>query len=203
VPAGLGGSHEFETWLAPVLEPAHTASVQEPHGEIAKVEHAAEETLEHAEHDPFEYLLMVISVLVAGCGILLAWLTYVKKAIDPARFSEAWAGVPYRTVFEKYYVDEIYQAVFVDGVLGLSKFLAAFDRVVIDGIVNGAATVTRWIAVADGAFDRVVIDGAVNLVGSVTMWVGARARQVQTGHIYSYLYAIVIGVVLIMFARLL
>jgi len=203
VPAGLGGSHAFETWLAPVLEPAHEASVQEPHGAVAKVEHAAEETLEHAEHDPFEYLLMVISVAVAGCGILLAWLMYVKKAIDPARFSEAWAGVPYRTVFEKYYIDEIYQAVFVAGVLGLSKFLAAFDRVVIDGIVNGAATVTRWIAVADGAFDRVVIDGAVNLVGSATMWVGARARQVQTGHIYSYLYAIVIGVVLIMFARLL
>jgi hypothetical protein len=35
------------------------------------------------------------------------------------------------------------------------------------------------------------------------MWFGSRARQIQTGHIYSYLYAIVIGVVVIMFARLL
>jgi hypothetical protein len=35
------------------------------------------------------------------------------------------------------------------------------------------------------------------------MWVGARARAVQTGHIYSYLYAIVIGFVVIIFVRLL
>jgi len=204
VPGGLGGSHLFETWLAPVLEAGHeVAPAHEPHGAVAKLEHAAEETLQHAEHDPLEYLLMAVSVLVAMGGILLAWLMYVKKAIDPARFSEAWAGVPYRLVFEKYYVDEIYQAVFIRGTLGLSKALSAFDRVVIDGIVNGAATLTRLIAVADGAFDRIVVDGAVNLVGSVTMWIGARARQLQTGHIYSYLYAIVIGVVVIMFARLL
>jgi NADH-quinone oxidoreductase subunit L len=203
VPGGLGGSHQFETFLAPVLEPADIAPVHEPHGEVAKIEHAAEETVHYAENDPFQYLLMVISVTVAGFGILLAWLVYEKKAIDPARFSEAWDGVPYRTVLNKYYVDEIYEAVFVNGALGLSKFLAAFDRVVIDGLVNGAATVTRWISFADGAFDRYVVDGIVNLVGSVTMWIGAKARAIQTGHIYSYLYAIVIGVVAIMFARLL
>jgi len=203
VPGGLGGSHRFETWLAPVLEPGHAAPAHEPHGLVKEVEHAAEATLEHAAHDPLEYLLMAISVLVAGGGILLAWLMYVRGKVDPAFFSDAWAGVPYRTVFHKYYVDEIYQAVVVNGTLGLSKMLSAFDRIVVDGIVNGVATVTRLVALADGAFDRYVVDGFVNLVGSVTMWIGARARAVQTGHIYSYLYAIVIGFVVIMFARLL
>jgi NADH-quinone oxidoreductase subunit L len=206
VPGALGGSHVFETWLAPVLEPGRAAAPADahaPHGAVATLEHAAEETLHHVEHDPFEYILMGFSVLVALSGILLAWLLYLKKSIDPARFSEAWAGVPYRTVLNKYWVDEIYDAVFVRGTLGLARFLAAFDRIVVDGLVNGAATVTRWIAQADGAFDRYVVDGFVNLVGSVTMWVGGRARAVQTGHIYSYLYAIVIGVVVIMFARLL
>ena len=203
VPGGLGGSHRFETWLAPVLEPAHEAPAHEPHGLVKKVEHAAEETIEHAEHDPLEYLLMVISVLVAGGGILLAWLMYVRGKIDPGFFSDAWAGVPYRTIFNKYYVDEIYEAVFVNGVLGLSKMLSAFDRIVVDGIVNGVATLTRLIAQADGAFDKYVVDGIVNGVGSVTLWIGARARAVQTGHIYSYLYAIVIGFVVVMFARLL
>ena len=82
--------------------------------------------------------------------------------------------------------------------------MPAFDRIVVDGIVNGVATLTRLIAQADGAFDKYVVDGLVNAVGSVTLWVGARARAVQTGHIYSYLYAIVIGfVVVIAFARLL
>ena len=203
VPGGLGGSHRFETFLAPVLEPAHEAPAHEPHGLVPKLEHAAEETLAHAEHDPLEYLLMVISVLVAGGGILLAWLMYVRGSIAPDFFSEAWAGVPYRTVFNKYWVDEIYEAVVVNGTLGLSKMLATFDRVVVDGIVNGVATLTRLVAQAEGAFDKYVVDGIVNGVGSVTMWIGARARAVQTGHIYSYLYAIVIGFVVIMFARLL
>jgi NADH-quinone oxidoreductase subunit L len=74
---------------------------------------------------------------------------------------------------------------------------------VIDGLVNGAATLVKLVAQADGMFDKYVVDGVVNLVGSVTLWIGARARAVQTGHIYSYLYAIVIGFVVIMFARLL
>ena len=54
-------------------------------------------------------------MLVAGGGILLAWLMYVRGKIDPSFFSER-AGVPYRTIFNKYYVDEIYEAVFVNGV---------------------------------------------------------------------------------------
>ncbi len=206
VPGALGGNHAFETWLAPVLDPAHAAPAHDAHaahGAVAKLEHAAEDTLHHVEHDPFEYILMAFSVLIAGGGIFLAWLVYLRKSIDPARFSEAWAGVPYRTVLNKYYVDEIYEATVVRGTLGLSRFLSTFDRVIVDGLVNGVATVTRWVAQAEGAFDRYVVDGFVNLVGSVTMWFGSRAREVQTGHIYSYLYAIVIGVVVIMFARLL
>ncbi|MEI8155100.1 MAG: hypothetical protein WCG92_26505, partial [Hyphomicrobiales bacterium] len=50
---------------------------------------------------------------------------------------------------------------------------------------------------------EVVVDGLVNLVGSTSLALGNRARELQTGHIYSYLYAIVIGVVVVMFARLL
>ncbi len=206
VPGGLGGSHRFETWLAPVLEPGHAAApahAAAAHGPIAELEHATEETLHHAEHDPLEYLLMVVSVLVAAGGILLAWLVYVKKAVSPERFTEAWAGVPYKLVFNKYYVDEIYEATFVRGTLVLSRILSAFDRVVIDGVVNGTAALTRLLSALEGAFDRYVVDGLVNFVGSVTLWFGSRARRIQTGHIYSYLYAIVIGVVVIMFARLL
>jgi NADH-quinone oxidoreductase subunit L len=205
VPSALGGNHAFETWLAPVLEPGHAAPAAHGagHGVVAAVEHAAADTLHHVEHDPFEYVLMSVSVLVALGGILLAWLIYMRKALSAERFTEAWAGVPYKLVLNKYYVDEIYEATFVRGTLLLSRALAAFDRIVIDGLVNGAATVTRALSAADGAFDRYVVDGLVNLIGSVTLWIGNRARQIQTGHIYSYLYAIVIGVVVIMFARLL
>ena len=63
--------------------------------------------------------------------------------------------------------------------------------------------VVRQVSALEGAFDRGVVDGLVNLVGSTSLALGNRARELQTGHIYSYLYAIVIGVVVVMFARLL
>jgi NADH-quinone oxidoreductase subunit L len=180
------------------------------HGVVGTVEHGAEVLAHDAEalahnvaHDPMEYVLMGFSVLVALSGIFLAYLTYYRKAIDPDFFARSFGGVPHRLVYNKYYVDEIYEATFVRGTLLLSRFLSTFDRVVIDGVVNGAGWVTRQISVLEGAFDRYVVDGIVNLVGAVSLGIGNRVRRLQTGHIYSYLYAIAIGVVVIMFARLL
>ena len=186
VPTALGGSHVFETWLEPVME---HAGIQARHG------------LEHV-HDPTEYVLMLLSVLVALGGIGVAWLMYAAKTVDPAIFSDAWGGVPYRLVYNKYWVDEIYEATVVRGVILLSRGLAAFDRVVVDGLVNAVGTIARLASAANGLFDKYVIDGLVNLIGAVMLWLGNRARQVQTGHIYSYLYVIVIGFVVVMFARL-
>ena len=191
--------HLFNDWLAPVLAPetlghaAHGAP-----GALAE----AEAVLHHVEHDPMEYLLMAFSVCVAFGGIALAWLVYARQAISPDRFASVLGGVPYRVVFNKYYVDEIYEATIVRGTVALARGLAAFDRVVVDGTVNGAATVVRGIARVDGAFDRIVVDGAVNLVGAISLWLGNRARSLQTGHVYSYLYAIVVGVAVVLVTRL-
>lgn len=192
--------HLFNDWLAPVMAPetlgqaAHSVS-----GGLAQ----AKEVVHPIEHDPMEYLLMGLSVALALGGILLAWLVYLKGAISADRFSEALGGVPYRIVLNKYYVDEIYEATVVRGTVVLARGLALFDRVVVDGVVNGVATIVRGVAVVEGAFDRVVVDGLVNLVGAVSLWLGNRARRLQTGHVYSYLYAIVAGVVVVLFARLL
>ena len=209
VPGALGGHHIFDNWLAPVFamgqqaagaagHAAHGAA----HGAVGALVSDAKHLALHVEHDPFEYILMGVSVLVAASGILLAWLVYGKKAIAPERFSDVLAGVPYKIIYNKYYVDEIYQATIVRGTLAISRLLAGFDRIFIDGAVNGSAWIVRVVATVEGAFDRYVVDGAVNLVGAVSLWFGNRARALQTGHIYSYLYAIVIGVVVVMFVRL-
>ena len=207
VPSALGGHHIFDNWLAPVMGGGgHGAAAG--HGTAAAHSLAAElvQDVEHVAHsvahDPFEYILMGLSVLIAMGGILLAWLIYVKKAIAPERFSEILAGVPYNLVYNKYFVDEVYESTFVRGTLSLATLLANFDRIVIDGIVNGAAAVTRLVATVESAFDRYVVDGMVNGVGAVSLWAGNRMRAIQTGHIYSYLYAIVIGVAVVLFARL-
>jgi len=203
VPGALGGHHAFDTWLAPVFAGSHPVVAVHGAGTVvAELGADVEHVVHSVEHDPFEYVLMAVSVLVAMGGILLAWLIYIRKAIAPERFSDVLAGVPYNLVFNKYYVDEFYEATVIRGTLALSTFLAAFDRVVIDGIVNGAATVTRLVATAEGAFDKYLVDGAVNAVGSVSLWAGNRVRAIQNGHIYSYLYAIVIGVAVMLFVQL-
>jgi NADH-quinone oxidoreductase subunit L len=158
----------------------------------------------HAGHhlDPIEYVTMVISVVVAIGGILIARAMYKTKTMSPDRVAGLAGGAIYRTVYNKYYVDEFYQAVFIDSLLTLTRVAAWFDQHVIDFIVNGAATVTTWIARLDGLFDQYVVDGAVNGVAAVSAFLGGRARRLQTGSINGYLYVIVIAVVGVMLAQL-
>jgi NADH-quinone oxidoreductase subunit L len=128
---------------------------------------------------------------------------YKTKTISPEIVSNIAGGALHRVVYNKYYVDELYEAVFVNGLLALTRACALFDRLVIDGIVNLTATVTTIVSAAHGIFDRYVVDGAVNGVGAVTSFLGARARRLQTGGINAYLYVIVIAVVGVMVAQLL
>jgi NADH-quinone oxidoreductase subunit L len=183
VPHALGGpvgvAHVFNDWLAPVFG---------GHGPVEGAAHAGPSRL--AE----ELLLMAFSVAVAAGGVGLAYLMYYRKTIHPETFSEAAGGVPYRTVLNKYWVDELYQLVFVEGLLALTRILAWFDQYVIDGVVNGAAAVTRAWSAVTGLFDDTVVDGAVNGVADGTYAVGQRLRWIQTGAITSYLYVVLIGV---------
>jgi len=203
LPAPVVGHHLFDSWLDPVLAPsAHIVTAPEGHGVVGEVVKETEVFAEHVEHDPMEYTLMLTSVLIALAGIGLAWLIYVRRALSADRFAEVLGGVPYRLVYNKYYLDEIYEVTFVRGALALSRLLAAFDRVVIDGIVNGSALVVRGASALEGWIDNHIVDGTVNLIGAICLWFGNRARSLQTGHIYSYLYAIVIGVAVVLFVRL-
>jgi NADH-quinone oxidoreductase subunit L len=162
----------FEEWHAPVMH--HGA-----HGESPLV---------------LELSLMALSVLVAGVGIGLAYLMYYRGRPRPEVFSTALGGVPYRVLRDKYYVDELYDLVFVRGTLLLCRLAAWFDAHVIDGIVNLSAAVTRGVSGVSGVIDLWVVDGAVNLVADTTQFVGQRVRNVQTGAITAYLYVVLLGV---------
>ncbi|MBI3795599.1 MAG: NADH-quinone oxidoreductase subunit L [Deltaproteobacteria bacterium] len=175
VPAALGGSNRFEQWLEPVLVGGHG--------------HAAHVT-EHAV-ESLEYLLMIASVGIAVAGILLAYQMYYRKTLSPEVFSSAGGGAFYDLVYNKYYIDEIYQATFVRGTLALCWLGANFDLYVIDYLVNGAARLTAFIAWLNGWFDNLVIDGLVNAIADGIFAIGNRLRQIQTGSINVYLYVIV------------
>ena len=90
---------------------------------------------------------------------------------------------------------------FVNGTLVLARFWSAFDAYIVDGIVNGAAALTRFASWLNGLFDAYIIDGIVNAVANFTFWVGNKVRRVQTGNINSYLYGILMAMALAIYVK--
>ena len=78
---------------------------------------------------------------------------------------------------------------------GLGNFLSRFDANVIDGIVNGSATLTRVAAWISGLFDREVVDRMVNMVAEVVNSFSLVFRKLQTGLMQRYALFFVFGVV--------
>ena len=174
----LWSGHEplLESFLAPSLPAAEKVPFRE------------------ASHST-ELLFQLIGVGIAVVGWAGARALYLDaKSTVPERlkatFPRAWA-----VVFNKYYVDELYQATVVRFSLWWSRALYWFDQNVIDGLVNGVATVGRTIAYIDAAFDQKVVDGAVNLLADSFLHGGARLRRLQTGRIQAYLFGALAGAV--------
>lgn len=112
----------FNQFLSPVVHPAHKA-------------HVSLGT---------EWLLILISIIVALAGIFIAYLFYLKKPEVPQKLA---AGFPflYKLLYNKYYVDEAYDYVFVRPTIKGSEFVyKKFDLNVIDGAVNGTASGTGF-----------------------------------------------------------
>ena len=142
-------------------------------------------------------IAMVLSICVAGLGILLSWLFYHRR-----RFSAEGVATTFRPVYNlfwnKYYFDEFYDGVLVALTVWKSRLFAKFDLSIIDGIVNGVGQITRDIFAAFiGFFDNRVVDGLVNRVAEVTWAAGGRIRKIQTGAIQTYLFVVLGGIVLI------
>jgi len=172
-------------------EPAFVLAVQEADGAAG----------EHAEdHTALEWTLMLISTTVALAGIGLAYQIYgrAKPADEPAK---RFGGL-YSAMWNKYWVDELYDAVFVNRAKDLGRALWVFDDAVLDGTVNGVAAATKQSATASKEFDGRVIDGTVNGVAN-SVWSGSWIfRALQTGMVQNYALVIAIGVFVLVSAYL-
>jgi NADH-quinone oxidoreductase subunit L len=201
----IPGGNRFEHFLAPVFEAAagHETAVAEGAAALGGGEHAlagaASETVSGALHaaagahgGAMEYVLMLVSLGIACTGIALAHLFYVRRPEIPGALVERFQGV-YRTLLNKYWVDELYAATVLRGVKGLSRGLARFDLRVIDGLVNGVAWLARLVSWFGGAIDRYIVDGAVNGVAWIVRSLGGQARRLQSGVVQSYVLAVFVG----------
>src|SRR5581483_2133630 len=169
VPGSLGGSNRFDHFLGPVfrstapaLNAAHTAP-----GETAPPENQTEGTEPQTGHST-ELAFTGISVLAGLLGLGLAYLLYYRRPELPHRIATS-LGSFYEAVRNKYYVDEIYAAIFIKPLIdGSSKVLwKGIDQGVIDNSVNDAA---------DGARD-----------------VSDAVRRMQSGNIRSYASWVALG----------
>ena len=151
-------------------------------------------TVYHLGHAT-EWALMGLSVAIAALGWWTARTLYQKDGTWT--WVKGFTGrhpVLYKTVFNKYYVDEFYGATAVGGTLGLSRATAAFDQKIVDGAVNGMRHATVGTSLFSGIFDLKVVDGLVNLVAGMNKFFGDLLRKVQTGVVQNYVLVFALGV---------
>ena len=114
---------------------------------------------------------MAVSVVIALIGIGIAYLFYIKNPALPKQLAEK-RKILYKLIFNKYYVDEIYQILFVNSLKNFGTGLwKGFDEFIIDGTVNGIAYLIGWIS------------GVM--------------RRMQTGLVQNYAFSMIIGGVIL------
>jgi NADH-quinone oxidoreductase subunit L len=178
-PESLGGSDRFAEFLAPVM--AHHA------GEATE---AAASTSGGAT----EYILMLLSVLVAVTGIWLARRFYIDKPEVPEKIA-ASSPFLYDLLYHKYYVDELYDAMFVNRTKDLAQTLGNFDVGIINGIaVDGSGRLTRVVSRISIWWDTWIVDGLVNLAARFVWVLSFPARILQSGRVSRYALFMLLGV---------
>jgi len=154
----------------------------------------------HPHHAEPSILLMIISLSIGLSGIGLAYLIYYKKSISADAIAERFKPL-YTLLYNKYYFDEIYDAIIVQPCYAICDFWFWFDQRIVDGAVNGSATLTIWWSIAKRWFDDHIVDGAVNGLGYTVRGAGGILRFAQTGRLQNYALVIFAGVILIWFLR--
>jgi NADH-quinone oxidoreductase subunit L len=161
VPGSLGGNNRFDKFLGPVFHGSAPADAQQaPMGERGAPEQE-NEAPEPKSGVSTELIFTAISVAAALLGFGLAWQLYYRNPRLPEKIAASMSGT-YQTLLHKYYVDELYGAVFVRP------------------LINGSTRIL-WQGV-----DRKIIDGAVNDAGDGARHVSDEVRHMQSGNIRSY-----------------
>jgi NADH-quinone oxidoreductase subunit L len=148
----------FEHWLDPVFELANEYGQQYAHAG-------------HHSHS-LEWGLMGFSVVVAVIGITIAFTMYMSNKTLPAKFTSTFPGL-HKAVYNKWYVDEIYDFLFVNPCKSFGNLLwKGFDVLIVDGVVNGTA--------------------------KLVMAFSAGLKGLQSGYVHNYAMGMAVGVVAIL-----
>jgi NADH-quinone oxidoreductase subunit L len=157
MPAVFSEHHFFNAYLAPVL----SAAGEMNHGEPSRF---------------FEYSLMIISVVALAIIFYMGWNRFAKKEMVPSMNEDDFKPW-YRVLYHKYYIDELYENIFVKPLYRLSD---VFYRIV----------------------DLKMVDAVVNLAGKGVDKGSSVFRLAQEGSVGFYIFAMVAGVIIMLVLNL-
>jgi|CXWL01.1.fsa_nt_gi NADH-quinone oxidoreductase subunit L len=130
-------------------------------------------TLHHPESEfTLPGWLTPVAVLVALGGILMAFLTYQRQAISADALATAFGPIR-RAALAKFWIDDLFEAMYRTLLLGLARVIGWTDRYIVDGILN---VISAW-----------TLDG------------GDALRRIQTGRVGDYIFALAAGLLVLMF----
>jgi NADH-quinone oxidoreductase subunit L len=152
---GIPHASVIENWLEPVFSPAQYKLLSSEHN-----------------GGLLEYLLMFVSVAIAASGIYAARWIYLRRTEIALSLGKRYPRI-FRTLLNKYYVDELYDTVVVDPMVKISNDILwkAMDVTIIDGSVNGSAKI-------------------IDAIGQVF-------RKIQTGVAQSYAVVFIGGILFV------
>jgi NADH-quinone oxidoreductase subunit L len=161
VPGSLGGNNRFDKFLGPVFHGSAPGNAEHKAVGEKGVSEQETEGSEPKTAASTELMFTAISVAAALLGFGLAWLLYYKRVDLPQKIADSLGGV-YQGVAHKYYIDELYSALFV------KPLIAGSTRILWHGV------------------DQKIIDAAVNDAGDGARHVSDEVRHMQSGNIRSY-----------------
>jgi len=145
-----------------------------------------------------EYALMAASVAFVALGFWLAYKLYLENPKLHTKLAASWPRL-HNLLVHKYYVDEIYDALFVNRIKDLSTALVFFDARIIDGLgVDGAGWLARVFSWLSIGWDKWVVDALVNALGWFPKFLSMPVRMFQTGVFSTYAVFILIGLAVLL-----
>jgi NADH-quinone oxidoreductase subunit L len=170
---GVPGNNVLAEWLHPAFEAPRAAAAVAGDPVAAAEPAAAAGEAAGESHEALEFTLMAVSTAIAVAGIWFAYFVWVKRRSIAENAAREFAPV-HRLLLNKYYVDEIYDAAIVQPIRVASQegLWRGFDVKIIDGAVNGAAT---------------IVNSSATLL-----------RRLQTGSVKTYAGSVFVGAVAIL-----
>ena len=144
------------------------------------------------------YALIAATIVFVGLGCYFAYRLYLANPKLHSQLAASWPRL-HSLIIHKYYVDEIYDAFFVNRIKDLSTACIIFDSQFIDGLgIEGAGRLARVLSRTSIWWDRWLVDGPVRLLGWLPKFLSIPVRMFQSGVLSTYAVFVLLGLAILL-----